>query len=805
MSERPPSPGIFSRIPRNVWVFGAYFVMALLFYGPLLSPDAAPVAYDQRSGGYALREFVVEGWKQGEMRWWNPTVEGGIPTVSGLTFELFYPDHILWFFMNIDQAFKWSFILHTALAAFLLFWVLQRVGVSFALALAGGAVVGFGYIPPQAYAGHLAKGIVLTWLPLLLWLVVLGVRQGAWWHHLLWGGILGMLMGVQQLQMVYYAYLAAGLVFLVGLLLFVPFSFKDWGMRALKFAGGVVFSLLIGATQWIPAFFYIRHFTLRQSTGIEHALSWGADVQDVLSLWIPLFSGISIPEPHYWGSNPFRHDVAYLGVLGLAGTMGAMFLMFRRSPHLQSERGKWVILTFFSGLFFLLVSLAGHTPLFYLLYHVLPMFSKFRAHALALGFAQVLFLFAAMLSLEILKTDAEIRRWKGWRIAGGILLALGGLGVISPGGLAGVLQVIFHLTPEKASALLAHIPHLSLALGWVGVVTLLVPGMISSWTWVFPLAVIAELFVITRPFVQPAPALKAELRPLLTLARRLFPDRSEDPHRVLPLFYQTEAFNWSYAGLQTASGGFPFASRYYLQLIGAQGFVLSPGSFGNVYQNPHLLSVMDVDRVIMPLLPDTATLRTQFGKHPAFPMLMSIKMFQERLRREMDLSLQRQPFGVFSPYEPARRVRWYPFAVALPDRDTEAVFSLVLAGRSVLDTLYVSADTLLAGPPSKAGQVILESYRPGKVEVRVQSDGGWVFLAENFTDQWRVRVDDGPWVPVVRAMHAFMAYPVPPGDHRVTFQYIPSREKKGLILSLVALILGVVVSGLSWKAERPSP
>ncbi len=792
-----------TRLPRNVWVFLGYLGLSLVFYFSLLSGRVAPVAYDQRSGGYALRDFMIEGWKHGEMRWWNPTLEGGLPTVSGLTFEYFYPDHILWVVMDIDQAFKWSFILHTALASFVLFLVLSALGVSFPLALAGGAALGFGYIPPQVYSGHLAKGIVLAWFPLIFWLAVEGVRRGKWWIHALWGGILGILLGVQQLQMVYYTYLAVGLGVVLALVMFAPRSPKFWLDRLGRVAVAGVLSLGIGAAQWYPALFYIRHFTLRKAMGIEKALSWSADVQDVLSLWFPLFSGISLPQDHYWGSNPFRHDVAYLGVLGFAGTLAFLWLV-RRASFRQSVTGKWALLTALVGFFFLLISMAGRTPLFYLLYHTLPMFSRFRAHALALGFAQVMLVITALLALTQLSREERLKTWKGWWWVGGGLVGLALMGGIAPQALHGLIRSVFALGLEKARALQAHLPHLALGFGWVGVATLLIPRILPSSAWIFPLAVFLELFAITRPFLQPSLPLKEELRRsgLMEIGKAVSAGK-QDPVRILPLFFRTEDFNWMYAGLQTAGGGFPFASGHYLQLIGAEGFVLSPASFVHLYQNPFLLPVMDVDHVLMPVLPDTATLRRQYGNHPAYPLLLSMKYFQDRLSLERLLTLQGQPFGLYAPPDTAKRVRFYAHAVSLPASDTQAVRTLVARGRKVLDTLFLSSSVPSHSTPADTShRLFLRSYAPGKIQVEVESGGGgWVFLAEAYTDQWEAQVDGNPPQPVLRAMHAFMAVPVPPGKHEITFRYRPRREKTGLAVSLLSLVFMFGLMGISLRGR----
>jgi Bacterial membrane protein YfhO len=99
------------------------------------------------------------------------------------------------------------------------------------------------------------------------------------------------------------------------------------------------------------------------------------------------------------------------------------------------------------------------------------------------------------------------------------------------------------------------------------------------------------------------------------------------------------------------------------------------------------------------------------------------------------------------------------------------------------------ADLIFAGPPAwiyrlpgalpraqfsdGSGNVKVESSRPGRVELMVSSTtGGLLMLHDTYYPGWIARVD-GLTVPIRRADTLFRAVELPPGAHRVTFQFVP--------------------------------
>jgi hypothetical protein len=129
-----------------------------------------------------------------------------------------------------------------------------------------------------------------------------------------------------------------------------------------------------------------------------------------------------------------------------------------------------------------------------------------------------------------------------------------------------------------------------------------------------------------------------------------------------------------------------------------------------------------------------------------------------------------------------------PFLAASPD------FKLVGTG----DTFYLVYEYRHAVPPYRwenaaTGGVQPVYWKPERREFQVQSDhGGRFVLVEQFFPGWHATVDGRP-VPIERWDGAFQAIAVPPGAHRLRFQFAPTSLRTGALLSLSALIFLCVV------------
>jgi hypothetical protein len=148
---------------------------------------------------------------------------------------------------------------------------------------------------------------------------------------------------------------------------------------------------------------------------------------------------------------------------------------------------------------------------------------------------------------------------------------------------------------------------------------------------------------------------------------------------------------------------------------------------------------------------------------------------------------------------------WYqlPFGVARARLLTETRVSstpgLDLAridvDRSALVTHPIELD---AGSP---GTATMTRDDPGQLEVRTHADGRQLLvISESFNGGWQATVD-GNRVHVERVNGDFFGCVVPPGDHLVTFDFVPAYRLRGSVISLAGL---AVTFGLLVVAGNPA-
>ena len=73
-------------------------------------------------------------------------------------------------------------------------------------------------------------------------------------------------------------------------------------------------------------------------------------------------------------------------------------------------------------------------------------------------------------------------------------------------------------------------------------------------------------------------------------------------------------------------------------------------------------------------------------------------------------------------------------------------------------------------------------------------------LSQTFYHFWQAEVD-GQATPVLRANYAFQAVEVPAGKHRVVLRYQDGAFFKGLVITVVALL----ICGAGWWVSRGAP
>jgi hypothetical protein len=114
-------------------------------------------------------------------------------------------------------------------------------------------------------------------------------------------------------------------------------------------------------------------------------------------------------------------------------------------------------------------------------------------------------------------------------------------------------------------------------------------------------------------------------------------------------------------------------------------------------------------------------------------------------------------------------------------------------------------DRPLGLAPSVPGEVRFTSDRPGRLELEATAPAAQLLtVSESYHAGWRGSVDGEP-VAVERVNGDFLGAVVPPGRHRVTFEFAPSSVRIGRRLSLLGVavtIALIVLAGRLHQRER---
>lgn len=380
---------------------------------------------DQYIAGYAFRDFAAQALRSGHpIPHWNPYLFGGLPYVAAMHGDIFYPTALLRLLMPTDAAMTWGFAIHLFLAGLFTFGFLRAWGLSFFASLVGGlAYMLSGPIASYASPGHDGKLFVSALLPLALWVLLRGIRDGRSWA---WGAFaltVGLAVLSPHPQLLQYLLLTSG-----AFALFLALGpdadgqrlDRRTGVRRLSFAlAAVVVGMAIGAIQYAPVREYVAWSPRAGGTEYRFAASYSFPFIELVNIYLPQFTGIL---DKYWGPNGIHLHSEYLGgpmlLLASAAFGGNANTRFRRF---------WLGV----GIVTFLWMLGGNTPFFALVYNIVPGTKFFRAPSTIIYvFTFCVSVFVALGVERVIAREVNRKLLFGWAIAGGVLALLASVGAL---------------------------------------------------------------------------------------------------------------------------------------------------------------------------------------------------------------------------------------------------------------------------------------------------------------------------------------------------------------------------------------
>ena len=755
---------------------GLILALAVLTYWPVLLQGRLPGGElsDTTSQGYPFMLYVERSLDGGHLPLWNPYVFCGIPFYSSFSAPVFHPIRGLLMVLGGAEAFiRFTFPIHMVLAGIFAWLFLGSLDLGRWPRLVGAVAYAAGaWANTLFYAGHGSKVVCWSLLPLALYGCERWMRSG----RVVFAGLAGLALGMQGLashpQMMLYTG-GAVLIWLAWR------AGQTGGGRAWVRAGSglaavALLGLAIGAVQLLPGYNFSQVSSRGGDLSPEMAASYSLPPEETLTMAFPRLFGMrhGFPDssvagvPVYFGRLGLRLSSEFLGV--------SVFALAIIGIILAGRRRRWPLLGI--GLAGLLVSWGGYTPLFDVLYTVVPLFRKLRAPHMAA------FLTTSGLSLMAAYGMHALRREKAplAKVRNGLLIGSGAclLLLLAAGPVSEALQS-----------------------GWwrrMGV-----PGGIGYG------GVISRRVSLARmDFAQAAAVLLAMAGLVEVQARRKLPGWGLPVGLVLLAALELVPFNRDF--------------QVYLHqddvesVVGSHDRMAQMAGDGRVYPGGNHL------------VPDS--IHSVAGYHAAKPAVTEDLL--SALSSGGPAALRQTAATVFALQGSTLSYHQLRQALAsdtsggaremvrrMPEDPLPRAFLadsyLVARPGDIERSLSVGYDpqafTLLAESPdlpaevSGDGTVRLIGETPVSLELEVESDGpGLLVLADTWDPGWRASVD-GLATDVLQANHWQRAVAVPGGRHRVLFRYDASDVKTGgLITALATLLLVAAAFADRWRRGRGS-
>jgi hypothetical protein len=778
-----------SKAPRLafLWASLTYLVATLsLAYPALTGAFLAKPHSDQYIAGYAFREFAASSLREGHgFPLWNPYLFGGMPYVAAMHGDIFYPTFLLRMFLPTDVAMTWGFIVHVFLAGVFTYVFLRSLGLGFYGSLIGGlAYMMSGNVAGLVSPGHDGKLFISALLPIALFFVVRGVRDGKHWA---WGP-LAIVVGLAVLsphpQLLQYMLLVSG-----ALGVFLAFAKHDGermprsrAIQRLGFAAlAVIVGGAIGAIQYLPVQEYVAWSPRAGGKGWEHAISYSMPIEEIVNFYVPEFSGIL---DRYWGRNAIHLHSEYLGASALV--LAALGLGPLLSPRQSKMRWFWV------GVFVvsLLWALGGHTPFYRLVYAIVPGTKFFRAPS------TMLYVVSFSVAMLVAYGVEKALRWEfsrryliGWAIAGIVLLVLGisggltNLGMsVAPDGRgdyvldnAGALAV-----GSMRSFVFVAFACLTLFLLYTRRLSRNVAGSLLAAT------IVVDLWTVERRYWQFSPPASVTYKADAAIE---FVQRQPQPVRVFSAAMEMGAAPRD-PFLDNATGLMAQKIRlvlgYHGNHIARYDLLFPPQQLGNpnawrllnlkyIYTNKADLGVPDIKRVVGPVRNAAGSqiyLHELPGENPyAWVAPIIVKATDDQAAAT-----------VLDPRFDVRRAALFDASAA------------------------VQGETPNALPEALAINAKVASYAPGRVSIELDAAaprGSALMVSENYYPGWSATVDGRPAV-VGRADVSLMGVALPEGARRIELQFSsrPYETGKAITLGAIGLALLGALAGFLMDRRR---
>ncbi len=728
---------------------------------------------DTVTQGYPFFTYTAESLQEGSLPHWNPYVYCGIPFYSSFSAPVFYPVRgLLLLTTGVGGMIRFLFPIQMLLGGIFAWLFLGSIGVSRWGRIVGSLAYALtAWSNTLFYAGHGSKIICWSFLPLLLYSCERWMQSGRGRYIAIGGIALGMQTLASHPQMVLYSTGAA--IIWLGFRVFS--GIESLKRKTGKAVMGIVLILLlaiaIGAVQLLPGYNFSQYSTRGSDLSLEQASSYSLPPEETLTMIFPHLFGYrhGFPDstisgaPLYFGRLGLRLSSEFTGVL--------VFLLAAAAFHGYSKKYRWPLLAIMvTGL---IISWGGYTPVFSLLYKIVPFFRKLRAPHMAAFLTTSAIALAAGPGFDSLFRSDSFPRKK----------FLTGISIF-----AGICLLVFLLAdsilPGLQSGWWSRMRNPQ-ATGFASVVNRRVDIASIDFLKAAGAALVIGTFIYLRNKGRTGLLVPGAVLSILIAAELIPLDR--DFQFYLDETDVDELFEHD-SNLSAATG----SGRLF------------PG--GNEFVPSHLRSVSGYHAAKTAVTDDLQSILASGGigaaRQTAFTILqtqdgyMTYSQFRDYMI-EQTIASDPSYVDTLEALLPAEHLPRVWFTESWMELSEDHCLNLLAGGfdPGQITILYANPQLpeVLNTDEAEASIVIDEPHR-----ILIQTDNpedGLLILADTWYPRWSVFIDGEP-AAMIQANHWQRGVAVPSGLHEVEFLFDSSDVRIGFILSIAGLLSAFLVIGL---------
>jgi len=764
---------------------------------------------------YAWKEFILEAFRARQIPFWNPYLFAGVSFLAAGQHSALYPLSIIYYLFPLAQAYGYFTILHLFLAGLFTYIYGRVLGLNRWSGLLAGITYAFSLfmvvsvVWPQAIA-------TVTWLPLILALLELAFRAQESeppkppLPYLLGGALaLGMTFLAGHAE---FSYLVLLTICFYTLCRLASLWWRAREIRRTLYLGlgvlaMVILGLGLGGIQLLPLYELVTRSFRQDSAGYREIVGWAYPKRQIITFLVPNFFGnpahhnyfdllsrkiVPVTENFagepidtiFWGIKNYVEAGSYVGILPLLLAVVALF--GRRSRYL------WI----FASLALLSLLLAFGTPLYALLFYILPGYRQLHTpFRWVFPYALSLAILTGLGADRLAKEGGKSPRLIGW-----LALSIGSIGLLlialilfQPGSFTPLANRLLAV-PQKAQEAFAsggvllsyewqNLAHLALFLAGGGLTIILAYLTISRRAWQ-PLALfvlVCDLFLIGRGFNPSVDPQLINFTPPSVAFLQSDPDLFRFTTFNAPgekTFNANTGIFYRLSDIRGYDSIIPQQYAQFMGLIEEQGELLY-NRIAPLYQYESL------DSPLLDLLNVKYVVTTRHIPNPGYTLVYDDEV---RIYRNDD-------------YLP--RAFMVPEAKTIEDEEAREQALKVFDPRE-----YVILEEAPSAPeenlsPTRAGstKVVITEYTINQVTIEVDiSQPGWLLLTDSYFPGWKAYDKAGESereLKIYRADGNFRAVFLEPGEHAVRFKYSPFSFKLGLYVTFLAGVITLVGFGYS--------